>query len=170
MMVVMAGRWSVAAARMAAADPAGLLYGAIVSASVLATASAHSDQFSFVALAAVVALGVYWLAHVYIAAQSRQFGGDTGTMRHRIAVAAGHESSVLKGGAPAIVVYLVGTLAGLDSERAAALAVYFSVALLMGVGWLAAHRAGKTGAAALVDAAVGGLFGLVVVVAKVLLH
>jgi hypothetical protein len=166
----MTGSRSTAAARIAAADPGGLLYGAIISASVLATVSAHSDQYEYVALATAVVLGVYWLTHVYVAAHSRQFDGDTRHVLHRAAVAAGHEASVLKGGVPAIVVYLVGAVIGLGPGPAAEVAVYFSVAMLMCVGYLAAHRAGRTGGAALADAAVAGLFGLVVVVAKALLH
>lgn len=166
----MTSRRSAAAERIAAADPSGLLYGAVVSASVLATVSAHSDQFDHVVAAAVVVLSVYWLAHVYVAAQSRQFGGDARHVLHRIKAVANHESSVLKGGVPAILVYVIGTLAGLSSGAAASVAVYFSVLLLMSVGYLAAHRAGRVGRAALGDAALAGLFGLVLVAAKALLH
>jgi len=41
-------------------ETAGLLYGALVAASVLATASAHVDDFSHVAAATCFVLGVYW--------------------------------------------------------------------------------------------------------------
>ena len=47
-------------------DLPGLLYGAVISASVLATASAHSEQYEYVAVAAFAVVGVYWLAHVYV--------------------------------------------------------------------------------------------------------
>ena len=156
--------------RIASGNPAHLLYGAIISASVLATASAHSDEFDYVALATAVALGVYWLAHVYVAAHSRQFHSGTRHLVARIALAAGHESGVLKGGLPAIVVYLLGIVVGLPAGAAAEAAVYFSVALLMWLGYLTAHQVGRTGPAALVDAALAGLFGLVLIAAKALLH
>ena len=77
---------------------------------------------------------------------------------------------MLKGGIPAVLVYLVGTLLGLSAGNAAAVAVYFSVGLLVCVGYVAAHLAGRTGAAALVDASIAGLFGVAVVVLKALLH
>jgi hypothetical protein len=161
---------SAAADWLARTDAAGLLYGAIVSASVLGTASVHADHFESVALATAAVLVVYWLAHVYIAAQALSIDGDRRHVLQRGAAAAGHEAGVLKGGLPAVVVYVVVKLAGLDVDQAAEVAVYFSVALLVGVGYLAAHRSGRSGLAALVDAGVAGLFGLVVVAAKALLH
>ncbi len=166
----MTGTRSAAAERIAAADPAGLLYGAVVSASVLASASAHADDFDFVLLATGGALVVYWLAHVYIAAQSLKIGGDRRHVLRLAVTAAGHEASVLQGGAPAIIVYTLAFLVGLGKETAAEVAVYFSVILLMGVGYLAAHRTGRTGWSALVDAGVAGMFGVVVVIAKTFLH
>jgi len=167
---VTGNRWAAAADRMASADPAGLLYGAIVSASVLVSVSAHAEDFGRVAVTTAGALVVYWLAHVYIAAQTLKIGGDDRHVLHLALAAAGRESSVLKGGGPAIVVYVLAYAVGLGKESAASVAVYFSVALLMGVGYLAAHKTGRTGGAALGDAAVAGLFGVVVVVAKTFLH
>ena len=58
-------------------DLPGLLYGAVISASVLATASAHSEQYEYVALAAFAVVTVYWLAHVYVGLHGRR--GETPT-------------------------------------------------------------------------------------------
>jgi hypothetical protein len=161
---------SALAERFAASDPAGLLYGAVISASVLVGVSAHADQFEYVVLATVLALGVYWLAHVYVRVQSGQFGGDGLNVLQRTTAAAVHEVSVLEGGVPAIVVYVAADLVGLDNGAAARAAVYFSVGLLVFVGYLGAHKAGGSGWAAVLDAMVAGLFGVVVVVAKTILH
>ena len=151
-------------------DLPGLLYGAVISASVLATASAHSEQYEYVAIASFAVVAVYWLAHVYIGLHTRRTDDPEVGILHRVAAGARHEASVLKGGVPAVLVYLVGTLFGLGAGTAAAVAVYFSVGLLVCVGYVAAHLAGRTGAAALVDASVAGLFGVAVVALKALLH
>jgi hypothetical protein len=166
----MSSRDLAGAVRITEGNLPGLLYGAIVSASVLASASAHAEQYEYVALATVLVVGVYWLAHVYIGIHSRHDDDPGASILRRVTTAAAHESSVLKGGVPAVVVYLVAILFGLEPGTAATVAVYFSVALLVCVGYLAAHLAGRTGAAALVDASVAGLFGVFVVVAKALLH
>ena len=152
------------------ADPAGLLYGAIVSAAVLATVSAHAEGSEFVALATAMVLVVYWMAHVYIGALSRQFDGDTRHFLLRLRTASAHETSVLKGGVPAIFVYLVASAAGLAIASAAAVAVYFTVVLLAGVGYLGAHQAGLRGRAVLLEVAGAASFGVLIVAAKALLH
>jgi hypothetical protein len=159
-----------AASWLAHTDPAGLLYGAIVSAAVLATVSAHAEGSEFVALATAVVLVVYWMAHVYIDALSRQFDGDSRHFLHRLRSSSVHETSVLKGGLPAIVVYVGASVAGVDIASAAAAAVYFSVVLLAAVGYLGAHQAGLKGRAVLLEVAGAASFGLLIVVAKALLH
>jgi hypothetical protein len=158
------------AQRLAGAEPGGLLYGALVSASVLITASAHIEDYQRVGLTTLAALTVYWLAHAYIGAQSMQFDGDSRHVLHRVAVALGHESSVLKGGVPAIAVYAGSVLLGADNSNAAAFAAYSSVALMVVAGYLAAHRVGRQGLALALDTSVAALLGLLVIIGKVLLH
>jgi hypothetical protein len=151
-------------------DPGALLYGALVGASVLATASAHAEAFTYVAVATVLVLGVYWLAHVYVAAQRLQLSGDDRLFLRRLAHTAGRELSIVQGGLPAIAVFVVADRSGASVSDAAAIAVYFSVAVLVGAGYLLARRAGRHGWAAVLDSAAAGLFGVVVIVAKAVLH
>ena len=101
---------------------------------------------------------------------SRQFDGDNRHFLLRLRTASAHESSVLKGGAPAILVYVVASLAGAEIDSAAAVAVYFTVFLLAGVGYLGAHQAGLRGRAVLLEVAGAASFGLLIVAAKTLLH
>jgi hypothetical protein len=151
-------------------DPGELLYGALIAASVLATASAHAEDFTYVAVATLMVLGVYWLAHVYVEAQRLQLSGDERLLHHRLRHTARRQLSIVQGGLPAIIVFVVVDLAGASVSNAAAVAVYFSVAVLVGAGYLIARGAGRTGWAALADSALAGLFGVVVILAKALLH
>lgn len=156
---------------IAHADPAGLLYGGIITASVLATVSAHADSKEHVALATFGVLVLYWLAHVYVKTQTMQYDGDRRPIHHRIGEAARHESSVLKGGVPALTVYAAcAFLLGIPRGAAAFVALDFSVVFLVLVGYLGAHRAGMPGRQALIEAAGAGLLGALAVLAKVLLH
>lgn len=158
------------AQRLAEAEPGGLLYGALVSASVLITASAHIEDYQRVGLTTLGALTVYWLAHAYIGAQSMQFGGDSRHVLRRVASALGHEASVLKGGVPAIAVYVTSVLLGAGNANAASFAAYFSVALMVLAGYLASHRVGRQGLALVLDTSVAALLGVLVIIGKVLLH
>ena len=155
---------------MTRADPGGLLYGAIVSAAVLVTVSAHAETTDHVVIATSVFLVVYWMAHVYIETLSTQFRGDQYPFGRRLRHAAGHEASVLKGGAPAIVVYTLASLLGADPSNASAAAAYFSVALLVVIGYLGAHQAGVRGWPLLGEVAAAGSFGILIVIGKTLLH
>jgi hypothetical protein len=157
--------------RIARADPAGLLYGGIVTAGVLATVSAHAETTEHVAIATFAVLVLYWLAHVYVKTQSMQYDGDRRPIHRRLPEAARHESSVLKGGIPALTVYVVsGLLFGLDRATAAVVALDFSVAFLVLAGYLGAHRAGMPARQALIEATAAGLLGVLAVFAKTLLH
>ena len=166
----LASRRTAAAGWLAGADPAGLLHGAIVSAAVLATASHHDDDATRVAIATGVFLIIYWMADVYIQAISVRFDLDPHPLGRRVLSAARHHVGVLKGGLPGIAVYLLAYAVGGDSSEAAFVALSFSVVLLMVVGYLGARRVGTPGRPALVEAVGGGLLGVVVIIAKALLH
>jgi hypothetical protein len=156
---------------IAHADPAGLLYGGIITASVLATVSAHAETKAYVAFGTLGVLVLYWLAHVYVKTQTMQYDGDLRPIHRRIGEAARHESSVLKGGMPALFVYVVCTFFfGIQRGAAAFVALDFSVVFLVLVGYLGAHRAGMPGRQALIEAAGAGFLGALAVLAKVLLH
>ncbi|MGZ5368494.1 hypothetical protein [Aeromicrobium sp.] len=158
------------ARRLARSDPAGLLYGAIISAAALATASLNSHDAARVAAAAGGVLVIYWMADLYVDALSVRFDGDARNLLHRLVTAAGHKASVLKGGVPAIVVYLVVYAAGESSTFAAFSALGCSIVLLTIAGYLGSRQAGSSGRAAMVEGAGAGLLGVVIVVAKSLLH
>ena len=151
-------------------DPGALLYGALIAASVLATASAHAEAYTYVALATVLVLATYWLAHVYVETQRLQLTGDARRYVHRVWHTARGELSIIQGGVPAIAVFVAADLAGASVGTAAAIAVYFSVAVLVCAGYLIARRAGRRGWAAVLDSAAAGLFGVVVILAKAMLH
>jgi hypothetical protein len=159
-----------AATWVANADPSGLLYGAIVSAAVLVTVSAHASGTDYVVISTAGFLVVYWMAHVYINTLSTQFEGDRHSFFARLAHAAWTESSVLRGGIPAIVVYSLVAALGADVSAAAFVAAYFSVVLLMVIGYLGAHQAGLRGWPLAGEVAAAACFGVVIVIGKSLLH
>jgi CRISPR/Cas system-associated exonuclease Cas4 (RecB family) len=166
----MTGRRAAVEERLARADPGGLLYGGIVTAAVLAAVSAKSHDTARVAVAVGGVLLVYYLAHVYVETQAMQFAGDDRLLHLRVVAAAREEVSVLQGGVPAIVVYVVGYLLGLGSTNAALVALWFSVGFLLVIGYLGAHRAGLTGWRLAVESGAAGAFGLLAVFGKLLLH
>ena len=158
------------AARLAGWDPAGLLYGAIVTAAVLVTAGGHTDSVAQVVASWAVVLGTYYLAHVYVHAAESQFDGDDHHILHRSWVAARAEVAVLEGGIPAMVVFLAFASTDAEVGQAAKTALLFTIALLAAFGYVGARHSGRSRAASWVEAFGASLLGVVMVVAKTLLH
>lgn len=151
-------------------DPAGLLYGAVVSAATLGVL-AHADESTRVAVATFGVLLVYWSAHVYIHSFSKQLKGvHKGLFVQRTKESAREEVGVLLGGLPAIVLYVLLVAFGVYPPTAGYVALFFVVVLLATVGYLGARRAGLPQRIALVEAAGAGSFGVVIVLMKALLH
>ncbi len=156
--------------RLADSNPAGLLYGAIVTAAVLVTAGGPDASTGEVLATWALVLGIYWLTHVYAYAAETQFAGDTHHLIHRTVVAARAEVAVLAGGIPAMAVFFIAASTDIDVFDATRAALYFTVALLAAFGFKGARHAGRTRAAAWGEAFGASLLGLLMVFAKTLLH
>ncbi|MFD6165180.1 hypothetical protein ACFWFR_08315 [Oerskovia sp. NPDC060287] len=156
--------------RFARGGPADFLYGAVVAGFMLAVSSTHDASSEFVVAAVAGVLIVYWAAHVYVSALGGRFRDTEHSVAERLRLASSEEVWVLLGGVPALAVYLVGRLFGLDVPGAALLALWFTVIMLAVLGHLAAHRAGVRGWALTVETVIAGAFGLLIIGLKSLLH
>lgn len=114
-------------------------------------------------------IGTYWLAHVYVHAAESQFGGDGRHLVRRSTRAAKDQVGVLEGGLPAMVVFVAASL-GFDELNAEKLALYFTVLLLALFGFVGSRHAGRSVRASLGEALGASLLGLLMVLAKSLLH
>ena len=151
-------------------NPAGLLYGVIITGAVMSATANHAPSTARVVAAAVFVLGVYWLADVYVRAFADQFQHGRSALLRRLNTAARHESWVLLGGAPALLVAMLASLLGADTGLAVGLALWFTVVELGAVGYLAARLVGAGRGTALGESLAAALLGLVMVVAKTFLH
>jgi hypothetical protein len=151
-------------------DPAGLLYGAVVSAATLGVL-ANSHESTRVAVGTLAVLVIYWSAHVYIHSFSKQLKGvHPGLFVKRTMDSAREEVGVLIGGLPAVVLYVLLVVAGVEPPTAGYISLGFVVVLLVTVAYLGALRAGLSRRIALVEAAGAGSFGVAIVLMKALLH
>jgi hypothetical protein len=159
-----------AADTLARRDPGGLLYGAVITAGVLAAVSANVSHAHRVALSVAAVVVVYWLAHVYTETQEMLFEGDHRPLHRRTPHAAAKEVSILVGAVPAVAVYLLLYLLGLSSTASAHWALWFSVAFLSVIGYLGAHRAGIGGWRLVLESAGAASLGVLAVLGKLFLH
>lgn len=155
---------------IARGNPAGLLYGAIICGAVMSATANHAPSTARVVVAAVFVLAVYWMADVYVRAFADQFHHGRSPLPRRLASAARHESRVLLGGVPALVVAAVASLLGADTPLAVDLALWATVVELGAVGYLAARHVGTSPRTAFGESLVAALLGVVMVLAKTFLH
>ena len=164
------GRRGAVVERLARGNAAGLLYGGVVAAASVAVVSSHAERGLPVLVGVSGVLVTYWLAHVYVQALTDRLAGTGPGLTHHLRRAFRHESSVLVGGVPALVLFSVEVLLGVPVGTAGDVALWFSVLLLAAVGYLAAHSAGLRGRALAAETGVAALFGVAAVALKSLLH
>src|SRR3954451_9410511 len=156
-------------ARLSGAHPGSLLYGAIVTAAVfVATGRAGESVAQVVGIWAFV-IGTYYLAHVYVHAAESQFEGDTRHLLRRSIYAAKDQVGVLEGGLPAMGVFVLASI-WFQEISAEKLALYFTVVLLAVFGYVGSRHAERTVSASLGEAFGASLLGVLMVLAKSLLH
>lgn len=155
---------------VASRHPSGLLYGVIITGAVISAVAGHDTSDRRIIASAIFVLGVYFLADVYVRVFAHQFREGRDSLRHRIASATRHESGVLLGGVPALATIAVATALGVKASTAADIALWETVIVLGSIAYLASRYAGWPVREALVESALAGLLGVLMVVAKSLLH
>lgn len=150
--------------------PGDAVYGAIVSAATVGAVGIHvSTNARLIAVWAFVVL-TYWLAHVYVHVFSHQLDGVRLPLRRRFRDAVGGELGVVVGALPGLaVVACVATFGG-EPATAATVTLGVTVGLLFGIGVFGAHRLGARPTVAIAEGLLASTLGIVMVLAKALLH
>ncbi|GAA3603999.1 hypothetical protein [Microlunatus ginsengisoli] len=147
-----------------------LLYGALVSASVLAVSSVDGPTSRHVATTIVLVVAIYWLAHVYRDASGVGDEDREGSTPDRVRRALRTNNPILIGSLGPILMFTVGLMLGLSVPASVWFALVYTAALLAGASAYAAHQAGIRGRALAIQMIIGGSFGLPMIVLHYLLH
>lgn len=158
-----------------AAVPSGI-YGTVICASILA--SVEQMSVGTVAVVVVVTLVVYWLAERYSEVLGLSAGADHDSPRTTgQKITAAHVRTVLRSDWPMIqasvtplVVMLISRLLGASNELAVDIALFYTILLLVALGWLAATRALLVGWPRLAATSFAAVLALIVVGLKASLH
>jgi hypothetical protein len=147
-------------------DPAGAIYGTIITAStIVAAAEGVHDLVEIVGTVATT-LGLYAVAHTY----SRVLGGpEGGTPSWRVFVQEfATESAMLTACVVPLAVIVVASVLGAGLDLATSLAVWSAVAMLFLWGLVAARKAHRHVGLQFLSAAALGLVGVAIVFLRVL--
>jgi hypothetical protein len=151
-------------------NPGGLVYGTILSATLISAEYAKAERYAGALGGIVLAEIVYWLALSY-----SEFAGErveTGDAFNFAGFrrSARHELAVVLSGIPPFVVIVVCWIAGATLSTALTIGVYTAAGMIVLAELVIGINTEETGRQLAVDVLVGVAFGIVVVVVKVFLH
>jgi hypothetical protein len=151
-------------------NPGGLVYGAILSATLISAEYAKAEKYGRALGGIVIAEIIYWLALSYSEfAGDRAKTGDPFEFKGFLR-SARHELAVVLSGIPPFVVIVVCWIAGATLTTALTIGVYTAAGMIVLSELVIGISTEETGRELVVDLLVGVLFGILVVAIKVLLH
>ncbi|HUB35590.1 MAG TPA: hypothetical protein VL972_02085, partial [Solirubrobacteraceae bacterium] len=136
-------------------NPERVVYGVILVGALLATESGLRETYAETIGAALIVLGVYWLAHSYAVL----LGGRLTTGEHLTPASLGgalaREWAIVRGAAVPLVPLLIGWIVGAPLGTAASVAVWTAVATIVGLELLAGVSARASWGELAMEAGVG---------------
>jgi hypothetical protein len=151
-------------------NPAGLVYGTILVAAMLAAESTKRETYPTTIAAVSIAMIVYWLANSYARFTGERAREGTHFEFGTLARDAVHELWILGGAVIPLVMLLVCWAAGGSLGSAVSVAIWSAVAMIvfteLGIG----IRSHLTGRELVIQTAFGMLLGVLVIAVRVLLH
>jgi len=148
----------------------GLVYGAILVATLLSAESAVRETYARTVAAVMVALFAYWLTLSYAEHVGHRLEhGERFELAAlwRVAV---HELTVLAGAALPLTMLLILWAAGVTLATAVTIAIWVAIAAIIAAEVISGVRADLTGRELAGQIAIGGLLGALVLAIRVLLH
>lgn len=152
------------------ASPAGLIYGTITVATLLAAESARRETYAKTVGAVTLTLLIYWLAHSYSQFTGERIEGEEHFTYAGLVRVARHELTVLIGAAVPLAVLLILWAVAASLDSAVNAAIWTAAGIVVVIEIAIGVRAELTGRALVLQTAFGALLGLLVILLKVLLH
>jgi hypothetical protein len=147
-----------------------IVYGTITVGALLAAESAKRETYAATIGAVAIAMLVYWLAHAdFVFTESRLEHNRPLTLAS-LARTLRHELIILAGAAMPLLALLICWVAGVGLRSAVTAAIWTSAAMIVVIEVVAGMRAERSARTLAAQAAVGLVFGLLVIVLKVILH
>jgi hypothetical protein len=153
-----------------ARNPVAAIYGTVLADSVLAVESERQTQLRDLIYAELGSVVVYWLAHVYAEFLGSAPSPTRRAGLHHLAEAMAHEWSLVTASFFPLVAVLLAAAAGASVQTAALAGMWTGAAALVLWGELAGRRAGRGVWASLAYGVVAGVFGVALILLRVLLH
>jgi hypothetical protein len=151
-------------------NPARVVYGIVMIGALLAAESGSHESFAETLGSALIAVGIYWVAHAYSESLGQRL-----TTRGRLTLGVlwrslKYEWAIVEGAAIPLVVLVFAWAAGASQETAVTAALWSAVASVIIFELVAGIRSNATPAELALDVGVGVVMGLAIIALKVVLH
>jgi hypothetical protein len=146
------------------------VYGVIVIGALLAAESGRHESYLDTVVSAVIAAGLYWLAHAYATVLGRRL-----TTRERLTTrslwrALVHDWALVRGAAVPLLVILLAWATGAAQETAVSAALWSAAVSLLAFELLAGIRSRATPSELALELGVGLVMGLGILALRIVLH
>jgi hypothetical protein len=152
------------------ANPAGLIYGTISVAALLAAESARQETYPRTVGAVAITILLYWLAHSYSEFTGERVKEQVAFTYGDMLATARHEMTVVIGAAGPLVVLILLWVFGASLGAAVSAAIWTSAGIVVVLEIVIGVRAELTGRELVRQTVVGAILGLLVIALRVLLH
>jgi hypothetical protein len=150
--------------------PGAAMYGTITVGALLAAESAKRETYAETVGAVGIALLVYWLAHAFSELTGHQLEHKQPLTPDGVTRTLARGLTIIVGAAIPLVALLICWVAGVSLATAVTAALWTSAAMVVIVQFVAGVRAELATRALMAQTALGGLFGLLVIGLKLVLH
>lgn len=151
-------------------NPERVVYGVILIGALLAAESGLHDSYPDTIGSAVIALGIYWLAHSYATVLGRRLAAAERLTARSLGRALAHEWAIVRGASIPLVPLLVAWAVGAPHATAVTVAVWTAVASILAFELLAGLTARATTSEIALEASVGVAMGVAILALKALAH
>jgi hypothetical protein len=151
-------------------NPAGAIYGVIVIGALLAAESGSHESYVDTVGSALVATGLYWLAHAYAGLLGRRLSTQERLTAGGLWDALAHDWALVRGALVPLLALVCGWAAGATQQTSVTAALWTSVAWLIALELVAGVRSRASVRELALEVSVGAAMGLAILSVKVLLH
>ena len=151
-------------------DLRAAVYGTISVGALLAAESAHQETYLATVAAVTITLVIYVLIHAYSDYTGERLREGEPLKLRALATTVVAESWLVVGAALPLLSLLVCWVLGASLSTAVTVAVWTSAAMVLIIETVSGLLAGATGRDLAVDVAVGAMFGVMVIVLRLVLH
>jgi hypothetical protein len=151
-------------------NPAGVIYGVLAIATVIAAESTRRETFGALLGASLITMALYWLAHAYAQHLGSRLRKAADWTLHEVVVSLAHEAAILEGAVLPVLALVSAWFAGASTNTGVNVALWCAGVELVAIEVVAALRRRQRLRYMMVEISIGITMGIGITGIRLLLH